>query len=89
MSTLFKNPRMKLATAMTSAALIGAGGAAAVYAAFGDGGNAAGADQRRARRRRRELRPGILEERGHGFPFREEGSTAPARGKAGRGSRGR
>jgi putative serine protease PepD len=38
MPTLFKNPRTKLATAMTSAALIGAGGAAAVYAAFGDGG---------------------------------------------------
>ena len=38
MSTLFKNPRTKLATAMTSAALIGAGGVAAVYTAFGDGG---------------------------------------------------
>ena len=38
MPTPFKNPRTKLATAMTSAALIGAGGAAAVYAAFGDGG---------------------------------------------------
>ena len=38
MPTLYKNPRTKLATAMTSAALIGAGGAAAVYAAFGDGG---------------------------------------------------
>jgi putative serine protease PepD len=38
MPTLFKNPRTKLATAMTSAALIGAGGAVAVYAAFGDDG---------------------------------------------------
>jgi putative serine protease PepD len=38
MPTLFKNPRTKLATAMTSAALIGAGGVAAVYAGFGDGG---------------------------------------------------
>jgi putative serine protease PepD len=38
MPTLFKNPRTTLAAAMTSAALIGAGGAAAVYAAFGDGG---------------------------------------------------
>ena len=38
MSTLFKNPRTKLATAMTSAALIGAAGVAAVYTAFGDGG---------------------------------------------------
>ena len=38
MPTLFKNPRTKLAAAMTSAALIGAGGVAAVYAAFGDGG---------------------------------------------------
>ena len=35
MPTLFKNPRTKLAAAMTSAALIGAGGVAAVYAAFG------------------------------------------------------
>ena len=38
MPTLFKNPRTKLAAAMTSAALIGAGGVAVVYAAFGDGG---------------------------------------------------
>ncbi len=38
MSTIFKNPRTKLATAVTSAALIGAGGVAAVYTAFGDGG---------------------------------------------------
>jgi putative serine protease PepD len=37
MPTLFKNPRTKLAAAMTSAALIGAGGVAAVYAGFGDG----------------------------------------------------
>jgi putative serine protease PepD len=38
MPKLFTNPRKKLATAMTSAALIGAGGVAAVYAGFGDGG---------------------------------------------------
>ncbi len=35
MPTLFKNPRTKLAAAMTSAALIGAGGVAAVYTATG------------------------------------------------------
>ena len=38
MPTPFKNPRTKLAAAMTSAALIGAGGVAAVYSATGDGG---------------------------------------------------
>jgi putative serine protease PepD len=35
MRRLFKNPRTLLATSLTSAALIGAGGAAAVYTAFG------------------------------------------------------
>ena len=38
MPMFFKNPRTKLAAAMTSAALIGAAGAAAVYAGFGGGG---------------------------------------------------
>jgi putative serine protease PepD len=38
MPSLFRNPRTKLAAAVTSAALIGAGGVAAVYTAFGDGG---------------------------------------------------
>jgi putative serine protease PepD len=38
MPSLFTNPRTKLAAAVTSAALIGAGGVAAGYTAFGDGG---------------------------------------------------
>jgi putative serine protease PepD len=38
MRTLFKNPRTMLATAMTSAALIGAGGVAAVYTAVDSDG---------------------------------------------------
>ena len=36
MPSLFRTPRTKLAAAVTSAALIGAGGVAAVYAGFGD-----------------------------------------------------
>ncbi len=39
MPTLFKNPRTKLAAAMSSAALVGAGGVAAVYTAYGNDGN--------------------------------------------------